>query len=88
MDVEEKLELLGYKCKYEKTIDLEFNQSLYYKTSGNYNLYIMMRSGKIFDASVCYWQEVKEQEQIDNLQIAYNILKSDLKELGYETNDR
>ena len=83
MTIEEKLELLGYKVEYKTCILSNIIDVGYVKETKYISLYITMRSGQIVGGVINYFKDIEKQEQIDNLQIAYNILKSDLKELGY-----
>lgn len=84
MTIEEKLEKLGYKREYT----FEKTEMGFIKEIRDFWVWIIMNYGKITGGSVACCESIKKQEQIDNLQIAFNILQADLKELGYETNDR
>ena len=77
MKVEEKLEELGY------TIATYANLKVAYKLVNNAYIHIAITmNGKIDDYNVRGNLFIKEQSDIDNIQTAYNILQSDLKELG------
>lgn len=74
--MKEKLKKLGYRistCENSMTGCKDLN---------NLWIDIFIYDGKIKDYAVIGSSTVRNQSDIDNLQIAYNVLKSDLKELG------
>lgn len=72
MTLEEKLESLGYECE----------DSLFCKKfSDSCELAIECEDSKIKRSAVCVAVAIESQKQLDDLQIAFNVLKSDLKEL-------
>lgn len=79
-EIRKKLEDLGYYL-----FNLEFK--VFTKERGGAVIRIRYDKDYNFvDAYVCKKIGVcfRNQKQLDDLQIAFNILKSDLKELGYE----
>ena len=73
--MKEKLKKLGYRistCENSMTGCKDLN-GLW--------IDIFIYDGKIKDYAVIGSSTVRNQSDIDNLQIAYNMLKSDLKEL-------
>ena len=76
MELKEKLKALGYRimtCENIMVATKHFN---------DFYLDITLTNGIITDYEVMGSSFVRSQSDIDNLQIAYNTLKSDLKELG------
>lgn len=74
----EKLKVLGYRIMTCENIIVgtkHFNE---------FYLDITLTNGVITDYEVMGSAFVRNQSDIDNLQIAYNTLKSDLKELENE----
>ena len=74
--MKEKLKALGYRvsiCENIMVATKHFNE---------FYLDITLTNGIITDYEVMGSSFVRSQSDIDNLQIAYNTLKSDLKELG------
>ena len=72
MTLEEKLESIGYNCE----------DSLFCKKFNDYcELAIEYEDNKIKRSAVCIAVAIESQKQLDDLQIAFNTLKSDLKEL-------
>ena len=79
-EIRKKLEDLGY-CLYIPEL------KVFEKERGD--AFIQIRYDEDFNfedacVGVKIGLYVRSQKQLDDLQIAYNILKSDLKELGYE----
>ena len=72
----EKLKKLGYR------ISICENSMTGCKDLNDLWIDIFIYDGKIKDYAVIGSSTVRSQSDIDNLQIAYNTLKSDLKELG------
>lgn len=72
----EKLKKLGYR------VSICENSMTGCKDLNNLWIDIFIYDGKIKDYAVIGSSFVRSQSDIDNLQIAYNVLKSDLKELG------
>ena len=75
MELKEKLKALGYRimtCENIVVGTKHFNE---------FYLDITLTNGIITDYEVMGSSFVRSQSDIDNLQIAYNTLKSDLKEL-------
>ena len=79
MKVEEKLEKLGYWI-----FTGENNVMIGCKCLNAVYIHMTIRDGKLYDFDVRGNLFIKHQSDIDNLQIAYNVLKSDLKELENE----
>ena len=76
--MKEKLKALGYRvstCENSMTGCKDLNDLW---------IDIFIYDGKIKDYAVIGCSPVRSQSDIDNLQIAYNMLKSDLKELENE----
>ena len=74
--MKEKIKKLGYRimtCENNMVGTKQFNE---------FYLDITLTNGVITDYEVMGSSFVRNQSDIDNLQIAYNMLKSDLKELG------
>lgn len=80
MTLGEKLEELGYKCNnpYLK----------YYKYHYDINIYVLIELSReasdIYDYGIAQdydMLKIVKQEEIDNLQIAFNRLKKDIKEI-------
>ena len=74
--MKEKLKALGYRvstCENSMTGCKDLNDLW---------IDIFIYDGKIKDYAVIGRSPVRSQSDIHNLQIAYNMLKSDLKELG------
>ena len=78
MKVEEKLKKLGYTISNCNTVKIGC------KWFNNAYIEIIIRDGKIDDYDVRGNLFIKEQSDIDNIQTAYNVLQSDLKELKNE----
>ena len=74
----EKLKALGYRIMTCENIMVGT------KHLNEFYLDITLTNGVITDYEVMGSAFVRSQNDIDNLQIAYNTLKSDLKELGNE----
>ena len=72
----EKLKALGYRIMTCENIMVGT------KHLNDFYLDITLTNGIITDYEVMGSSFVRSQSDIDNLQIAYNVLKSDLKELG------
>ena len=72
----EKLKKLGYRIMTCENIMVGT------KHLNEFYLDITLTNGIITDYEVMGSSFVRSQNDIDNLQIAYNTLKSDLKELG------
>lgn len=73
--MKEKLKELGYRvmiCENIMVGTKHFNE---------FYLDITLTNGIITDYEVMGSSFIRNQSDIDNLQIAYNVLKSDLKEL-------
>ena len=73
--MKEKLKALGYRimtCENIMVGTKHFN---------DFYLDITLTNGIITDYEVMGSSFIRNQSDIDNLQIAYNVLKSDLKEL-------
>ena len=78
MELEEKLEELGYimsTCE---------NLRIACKLLNNAYIHIIIKDGKLYNYDVRGNLFIKYQSDIDNIQTAYNVLKSDLKELKNE----
>ena len=71
----EKLKKLGYR------VSICENSMTGCKDLNGLWIDIFIYDGKIKDYAVIGCSTVRNQNDIDNLQIAYNMLKSDLKEL-------
>ena len=76
MELKEKLKELGYRVMTCENIVVGC------KHLNEFYLDITLTNGVITDYEVMGSSFVRSQSDIDNLQIAYNTLKSDLKELG------
>ncbi len=76
--MKEKLKALGYRIMTCENIMVGT------KHLNDFYLDITLTNGVITDYEVMGSAFVRTQSDIDNLQIAYNTLKSDLKELGNE----
>ena len=74
----EKLKALGYRIMTCENIMVGT------KHLNEFYLDITLTNGIITDYEVMGSAFVRNQSDIDNLQIAYNVLKSDLKELENE----
>ena len=74
--MKEKLKALGYRIMTSENIMVAT------KHLNEFYLDITLTNGIITDYEVMGRSFVRSQSDIDNLQIAYNMLKSDLKELG------
>ena len=74
----EKLKKLGYR------VSICENSMTGCKDLNGLWIDIFIYDGKIKDYAVIGCSTVRNQSDIDNLQIAYNVLKSDLKELENE----
>ena len=74
--MKEKLKKLGYRIMTCENIMVGT------KHLNEFYLDITLTNGVITDYEVMGSAFVRNQSDIDNLQIAYNTLKSDLKELG------
>ena len=74
--MKEKLKKLGYRVMICENIMVGT------KHLNDFYLDITLTNGVITDYEVMGSAFVRNQSDIDNLQIAYNTLKSDLKELG------
>lgn len=72
----EKLKELGYRVMTCENIMVGT------KHLNDFYLDITLTNGVITDYEVMGSSFIRNQSDIDNLQIAYNTLKSDLKELG------
>lgn len=79
MKVEEKLEELGYLI-----FTGENNVNIGCKYLNNTYIHMTIKNGKLYDFDVRGNLFIKHQSDIDNIQTAYNVLKSDLKELKNE----
>ena len=75
MELKDKLKALGYRVMTCENIMVGT------KNFNDFYLDITLTNGIITDYEVMGSSFVKNQSDIDNLQIAYNTLKSDLKEL-------
>ena len=73
--MKEKLKELGYRVMICENIMVGT------KHFNDFYLDITLTNGIITDYEVMGSAFVREQSDIDNLQIAYNMLKSDLREL-------
>lgn len=76
MKLEEKLRKLGYRIMTCENIMVGT------KNFNDFYLDITLTNGIITDYEVMGSSFIRNQSDIDNLQIAYNMLKSDIKELG------
>ena len=78
--LEQKLIELGYKCYYNS---LTHEHQRYYKQFSNIiGINITIKYGKITVSNVEYVRHLfYKQEELDNLQQAFNQLQNDLKEL-------
>ena len=76
--MKEKLKALGYRIMICENIMVGT------KHLNDFYLDITLTNGVITDYEVMGSAFVRNQSDIDNLQIAYNTLKSDLKELENE----
>ena len=76
MELKDKLKALGYRVMTCENIMVGT------KNFNDFYLDITLTNGIITDYEVMGSSFVRNQSDIDNLQIAYNTLKSDLKELG------
>ena len=78
--LEQKLLELGYKCYYNS---LTHEHQRYYKQFSNIiGMNITIKNDKITVSNVEYGSYLfYNQQQLDNLQQAFNQLQSDLKEL-------
>ena len=74
--MKDKLKALGYRIMICENIMVGT------KHLNDFYLDITLTNGVITDYEVMGSAFVRNQSDIDNLQIAYNTLKSDLKELG------
>ena len=74
----EKLKALGYRIMTCENIMVGT------KHLNEFYLDITLTNGIITDYEVMGSSFIRNQSDIDNLQIAYNVLKSDLKELENE----
>lgn len=70
-----KLQKLGYAIFEENE---RLNALKVYK---NINAIIVIKNNKIIRHYITYYVPIESQEDIDNLQIAFNRLQSDIKEL-------
>ena len=77
MKVEEKLEELGYLIF---TI-CEDNVMIGCKCLNTVDIHIIIRDYKIVDYNIKVDLFIRHQSDIDNIQPAYSVLQSDLKEL-------
>lgn len=84
--LEEKLIQLGYKSYYT-SLNLEHQR--YYKQFSNViGINITIKYGKITISNIEYVKHLfYNQQDIDNLQLAYNQLQSDLEELKQVDNE-
>ena len=76
--MKEKLKKLGYRVMTCENIMVGT------KHLNDFYLDITLTNGVITDYEVMGSSFIRNQSDIDNLQIAYNMLKSDLKELENE----
>ena len=76
--MKEKLKKLGYRVMICENIMVGT------KRFNDFYLDITLTNGIITDYEVMGSSFVRSQSDIDNIQIAYNMLKSDLKELENE----
>ncbi len=70
-----KLQKLGY------TIFEENERLNAFKVYKNINAIIIIKNNEIIRHYITYYVPIESQEEIDNLQIAFNRLQSDIKEL-------
>lgn len=80
MEVEDKLIKLGYTISTCENHRIRIGSKLL----NNAYIHIIIIDGKIDDYDVRGNLFIREQSDIDNIQTAYNILQSDLKELENE----
>lgn len=85
--LEDKLIELGYELSKDEITKTIFG----HKLNGNFENHIIIKNNKIVNCYVCYYEEyyiVKVQQDIDNLQEAFNEMQKDLKILKEYENEK